>query len=264
MQCFSKNEIRGCNYVIINEYMNTSFKKVMGFNVFSDSLEKIPLNKKSILINTISPNSYGLSKNDNYFSEALKNCDYLVLDGVYFGLSYFFKTGRTLYKNQGPDLTNYFLQIANKKSYKVFFLGSSEETLKKIQQNLNKKFPKILFESFSPVFANNFSIYETQEMINSVNRFEPNILFIGMTCPKQEKWSYENKKLLDANIICNIGAVFDWIAGNQSEIHPIWWKLRLAWLKRTIDRPAILKRYPNIILYFFDMVLDLLRIKKRQ
>jgi len=242
--------------------MNNSFKQVMGFNVFSDSLDKITLNKKSIIINTISPNSYGISRKDKFFREALKNCDYLVLDGVYFGLSYFFKTAKTLHKNQGPVLTNYFLRVANEKCLKVFFLGSSEETLIKIKENINIKFPKIIIESFSPVFKNQFATSDTEKMINCVNRFQPNILFVGMTCPKQEKWTYENKKSLDANLICNIGAVFDWIAGNQKEIHPIWWKLRLGWLKRTIDRPEILKRYPNILSYFLDMVLDLLRIKK--
>ena len=47
--------------------MNNSFKQVMGFNVFSDSLDKIALNKKSIIINTISPNSYGISRKDRFF-----------------------------------------------------------------------------------------------------------------------------------------------------------------------------------------------------
>ena len=57
-----------------------------------------------------------------------------------------------------------------------------------------------------------------------------------------------------------MGAVFDWIAGNQKEIHPMWWKLRLAWLKRTIDRPEILKRYPIIFIYFKDMFMSLFNL----
>lgn len=115
---------------------------------------------------------------------------------------------------------------------------------------------------YSPPFKEKFTNYDNTLIMNSINKFKPDILFIGMTCPKQEKWAFENKQYIDASLICNIGAVFDWIAGNQKQISPIWWKLRLAWLKRTIDRPEILKRYPNILIYFRDMILDILKIKK--
>jgi len=83
-----------------------------------------------------------------------------------------------------------------------------------------------------------------------------------MTCPKQEKWAYQNKTKLKTKLICCVGAVFDWYAGNQNEIHPLWWKLRLAWLKRTIDRPEILKRYPNIGIFFLHLFFAIIGIKK--
>ena len=48
----------------------------------------------------------------------------------------------------------------------------------------------------------------------------------------------------------------------DKEIAPIWWKLRLAWLKRTIDRPEILKRYPSIGLFFWHLFLAIIGFKK--
>ena len=63
--------------------------KTMGFKVFSDDLGKISLDSTSKVLNTISPNSYGISTKDSLFDEALKNSNYLVLDGVYFALSAF-------------------------------------------------------------------------------------------------------------------------------------------------------------------------------
>ena len=99
-------------------------------------------------------------------------------------------------------------------------------------------------------------------MIEAINNFKPDIVFVGMTCPKQEKWANQNKSRLNTKLICSVGAVFDWYAGNQKDIHPLWWKLRLAWLKRTIDRPEILKRYPNIGIFLWHLILSLLRIKK--
>ncbi|MDN3668114.1 WecB/TagA/CpsF family glycosyltransferase [Echinicola jeungdonensis] len=242
-----------------------SFGKVvstMGYNVFSDHLEKVPLDKKHVVLNTISPNSYGIAKNDGKFKNALKDSDILVLDGVYFGLGYFLSTGKAIKKNQGPEVFDFFINKANDLALKVYFLGSSQETLEKIKVKVKLKYPKVKVSSFSPPFRQKFSEEETNEMINKINKFKPDILFVGMTCPKQEKWIFLNKEKIDANLICNIGAVFDWVAGNQKTIHPIWWKLRLAWLKRTIDRPEILKRYPNIFLYFKDMLLFIFKLKK--
>jgi len=100
------------------------------------------------------------------------------------------------------------------------------------------------------------------KMYQSITDFQPDVLFVGMTCPKQEKWAYQNKNNINVSLICCVGAVFDWYAGNQKDIHPLWWKLRLAWLKRTIDRPEILLRYPNIGIFFKDLFLSLIGIKK--
>ena len=239
-----------------------NFINTFGFEIFSDHLNKIDITNKKSLLSTISPNSYGLSTKDEVFCKALKRSDYLVLDGVYFALGYFLKTGKKVVRNQGPFVADFFLTKANNENLKVFFMGSSDDTLKKIQNNLCLKYPKLELSFYSPPFKDQFSQKENDDILKVINDFKPDILFVGMTCPKQEKWSYSMKSNLEVKLICNIGAVFDWIAGNQSEIHPIWWKLRLAWLKRTIDRPEILKRYPDIGIYFWHLILTLLRIKK--
>lgn len=235
--------------------------RTMGFDVFSDSLDKITLNE-NLLLSTISPNSYGLSTKDPLFRESLINSDILVLDGVYFGLGHFFKTGETIKRNQGPFVVDYFIDKAYTNNLKVFFMGSTEETLEKIDANLKIKYPNLKIANYSPPFKDEFSQEDNDEIIKIISNFEPDILFVGMTCPKQEKWSYLVKNNLNVKLICNVGAVFDWIAGNQKEIHPLWWKLRLAWLKRTIDRPEILKRYPNISIYFKDMFMSLFKLNK--
>jgi len=234
-----------------------------GFNVFSDSLEKIQLrSNKPKLLNTISPNSYGISTKDSFFRETLKNSDYLVLDGVYFALSSILLQNKNIRKNQGPDVFYHFMERMNNENGKVFFLGASQQTLEKIKAKANLEYPKITTGIYSPPYKPEFTHEETRKMVESVNNFKPDVLFVGMTCPKQEKWAYQNKKNINTKLICCVGAVFDWYAGNQKEIHPLWWKLRLGWLKRTIDRPEILKRYPNIGIFFWHLFLALLGNKK--
>jgi N-acetylglucosaminyldiphosphoundecaprenol N-acetyl-beta-D-mannosaminyltransferase len=239
-------------------------KKVecLGYQVYSDDLSNIQLVRdKSTIINTISPNSYGIATKDLRFSEALKNSDILVLDGVYFALGSILNKGKFIKKNQGPDMFKYFMEYYNKKVGKVFFLGSTNEVLKNIKKRAIFDYPNLSIQYFSPPFKTEFTPQDNKQMIKIINAFEPDIVFVGMTCPKQEKWAYEYGKSLKTEIVCSIGAVFNWYSGDQKEIHPYWWKFRLAWLKRTMDRPEILKRYPNIGIFFFHLFLSLLGIK---
>ncbi len=237
-------------------------KNVMGFTIFNSTLDNINLNVcKPIILNTISPNSYGISTKDFEFNDALKNSDYLVLDGVYFALASILLKGSNIRKNQGPEVFSHFMHRMNIVNGKVFFLGSSKETLEKIRLRAKLEYPNIIVCTYSPPYKDEFTEIDNLKIYQSINDFQPDVLFIGMTCPKQEKWAFKNKKHINASLVCCIGAVFDWYAGNQKDIHPLWWKFRLAWFKRTIDRPEILLRYPNIGIFFKDLFLSLIRVK---
>lgn len=236
---------------------------ILGFNVFSDDLTKIMTENKIKLLTTISPNSYGITTKDNLFDKALKESDILVLDGVYFALASLLLKGKNIKKNQGPDVYYHFMERMNKEKGKVFFLGSSQKTLENIKQRANLEYPDLSIDYFSPPYKEEFTKEENDLMINSINSFSPDVLFVGMTCPKQEKWAYFHKELINTKLICCIGGVFDWYAGNYPEISPIWWKLRLAWLKRMIDRPEIFRRnMPNILIFIRDVFLVRFGFKK--
>lgn len=236
--------------------------ETFGFQVFSDELDKIQLNdEKAKTLNTISPNSYGISTKDSDFRKALIESDFLVLDGVYFALASILKNGKNIKENNGPNVFKFFMKKLNENDGRVFFLGSSLDTLIKIEKRLKSEYPNITAGFFSPPFKSFFNTNENLDMIEAINRFQPDIVFLGMTCPKQEKWAFEHKTKLKTKLICSVGAVFDWYAGTQKDIHPIWWKLRLAWLKRTIDRPEILKRYPNIAIFFLHLLKNLISNK---
>ena len=86
-------------------------------------------------------------------------------------------------------------------------------------------------------FKSKFSASENTEIIEIVNSFQPDYLFIGMTAPKQEKWVYENKHKLNAKVISSIGAVFDFYSGNIKRSHPFWIKYGLEWFPRFLKEP---------------------------
>ena len=70
-------------------------------------------------------------------------------------------------------------------------MGASQSTLDLIKEKQEKAFPNIKFGFFSPPFKDTFSENENLEIIEEVNHFAPDILFVGMTAPKQEKWVYQ-------------------------------------------------------------------------
>lgn len=238
--------------------------QTLGLNVYSDNLALIPIHgNKCKVINTISPNSYGISIKDPEFAQVLKTSDYLVLDGVYFAFASLLLQGKNIKRNQGPDVFYHFINRLNEHNGKAFFLGSSENALQRISDRAKIEYPNITIEYFSPPFKPEFSQEENELMINKINTFKPDILFIGMTCPKQEKWAIKYKENLKANLVICIGNVFDWYAGTQKSIHPFWFKIRLGWLIRIFLRPEVFRRnIGNQMLFFWHVILIFLKIKK--
>lgn len=239
-----------------------NFIEVMGYKIFSDNINKIPTNKKGILINCMNPLAYVMALKDKTYEKSLKEADYLVLDGVYFAFGSIVLKGKNIIKNSGPDCFEYYMNYLESNSGRVFFLGASESTIIKIKNKITNEYPNIIADGYSPPFKSKFTDKENDDMLLRVNNFKPDILFVGMTAPKQEKWSFLNKNQIDANLILSIGAVFDWFSGDQKSIHPIWVKLRLLWLIRTINRPEIWKRQVIALLYFWHVILVFLGLKK--
>lgn len=238
--------------------------EAMGFAVYNGDLADIPLRRPCSTIQTISPISYGMAQGDPLFRDALRNADWLCLDGVYFGLAGIVLKGRKTKANQGPDIFGHFMRRLNAEKGRAFFLGASQATLARIKERAAREFSDIAVDTYSPPFRPEFTPEDNDAMIAAINAFRPDVVFLGMTAPKQEKWGFQQRDRLDACLVAAIGGVFDWYAGNRPEIAPIWWKLRLGWLKRTIDRPELLKRYPQIGRFFGHLALARIGIRRHK
>ena len=223
--------------------MLTNTCTCLGYNVFADTLDTLPKDRK-IVINTINQYSYCIGEQDSDFKKALKKSDILLPDGVGIVAAAKFLTNSVIKKISGTDLHEHFLRDLNAKGGSCFYLGSSTSTLEKIQERLKKEYPYIKGHFYSPPFKAEFSMEDSKEMIERVNDVNPDVLFIGMTAPKQEKWAVTFKSFLNTNYICSIGAVFDFYAGTVKRPNKIWINMGLEWLGRMISEPKRLyKRY---------------------
>ena len=203
-----------------------------------DDFSKIPNGK--FLINTINAHSYNVARKDNLFAEALTKGDYLIPDGmsVVMACKWLHAKSQPKERIAGADLFVFEMVRLNKKGGTVMFMGSSEKTLAKIVEQAAKVYPNLKVVTYSPPYKPEFNTEENKAIIHAINTANPDLLWIGMTAPKQEKWTYSHWNEL--NIHCHvgtIGAVFDFFAGNTQRA-PLWWqKHGLEWLYRLIKEP---------------------------
>jgi N-acetylglucosaminyldiphosphoundecaprenol N-acetyl-beta-D-mannosaminyltransferase len=217
---------------------------------------------KKLIANTINPHSFCIAKEDLLFQQALINSDILVPDGIGVIWANKFLNGKSIVKISGFDMHLHFLRLLNRQNNgKVFYLGSSESTLTKLQARVNREFPNIEVFVYSPPYKVGFTKEENQQMIEEINGFSPDLLFVGMTAPKQEKWVFENKDNLNSKLICSIGAVFDFYAGTVKRPNQLWINLGLEWLPRFLKEPRRLWRR-NLIStpqFIFEIILQKFR-----
>ncbi len=233
----------------------------LDYLIFSTSLTELPTSNGKTLISTINQYSYCIAEKDWAFKKSLLESDVLLPDGIGIVWAAKYLYQKKIRKIAGADLHEFLLNKLNKESGSCFYLGSSENTLSKISERLSLEYPNISFSTYSPPFKQTFSKEDNEGMIEAVNAFNPDVLFVGMTAPKQEKWSCAHKETLNAHIICSIGAVFDFYAGTVNRPSKIWINLGLEWLGRLLKEPKRMwKRY----IYYGFIFLKHVVIKKRE
>lgn len=222
-----------------------------------DGLANIPDGK--VLINTINAHSYNVAQKDEAFAESLTpdpspvgegSRKYLIPDGVAIVKACKWLKAKSQPKERiaGWDLFAFEMKRLERKSeqlevnserhLKVMFMGSSEKVLGLIRERCAMDYPHLEVLTYSPPYKAEFSRRENSEIVRAINEAKPDLLWIGMTAPKQEKWAYRHWQELDINChVGTIGAVFDFYAGTTKRA-PIWWQRHgLEWLYRLIKEP---------------------------
>jgi N-acetylglucosaminyldiphosphoundecaprenol N-acetyl-beta-D-mannosaminyltransferase len=229
-----------------------------GYSILNTELDLVEFDSKCI-INTVNQYSFTLAESDLEFKTALSKSDILLPDGIGIVAAVKIISHETIKKIAGADMHLHLLQKLNREGGSCFYLGSTRSTLSKIKKKINNEFPNIRTKVHSPSFNAFFANEENEQIINMINEFKPDVLFVGMTAPKQEKWTYRNQEQINANIICSIGAVFDFYAETTSRPAKFWQSLGLEWFIRLLNEPRrMAKRY----LYYGPIFCYLVFIKK--
>ncbi|MDD2730487.1 WecB/TagA/CpsF family glycosyltransferase [Malikia sp.] len=236
----------------------------MSYDIYTNSIDQLNVTDEKQIINTINPHSYVTAKNDPLFEIALRDSDVLLPDGSGIVLAAKNIHRVRIQKIAGMDLHIHLLEQLNTKSGKCFYMGASQNTLDKIKERLTREYPNITAEFYSPPFKPEFNAEDNAEIVQVVNDFQPDVLFVGMTAPKQEKWLYAHKNSLDFKVASSIGAVFDFYAGTVQRPSQFWIDLHLEWLPRLLKEPKRLWRrnFVSTPLFLWDMLGYKIGIKK--
>lgn len=214
--------------------------RLKDLDILTNRAELAKLPEGKLLINTINAFSYDNARKDVLFSEALQKGDVLIPDGISIVKACRFLNAKSQPKERiaGWDLFVYEMEKLNRVGGKVMFLGSSDAVLNLIRQRVAEKYPKIEVDTYSPPYKPEFSDEENEAMISAINHSNPDLLWIGMTAPKQEKWAYTHLDRLDVHChIGTIGAVFDFFAGTVKRAPERWQRAGLEWLYRLLSEP---------------------------
>ncbi len=202
------------------------------------ALRQIPDGK--ILINTINAHSFNVAQKDDVFAEALAKGDYLIPDGASIVKACKFLKSKSQPKERiaGWDLFKIEMEKLNARGGKCFFMGSSEQVLELIKEQAAEDYPHIIVETYSPPYKPEFTDEDNAAIIKAINEANPDLLWIGMTAPKQEKWTYSHWDELQIHChVGTIGAVFDFYAGTAKRA-PLWLQRHsLEWLFRLLKEP---------------------------
>ena len=220
---------------------------IKDLNLLCSRSDLANLPEGKLLVNTINAFSYNNARRDSLFEEALTKGDVLIPDGISIVRACRWLKAKTQPKERiaGWDLFAFEMHRLNRNGGKVMFLGSSEKVLDLIRKKSATLYSNLDVVTYSPPYKPKFTLEDDQNMIQAINEANPDLLWIGMTAPKQEKWVYANWNRL--NIHCHVGtvgAVFDFFAGTYKRAPEIWQRLGLEWLYRLLKEPRRMwKRY---------------------
>ena len=214
--------VSNCGYNELLHYVNAAIK--------SRKITHIITANAAILVSAVY---------DHELREILKEADITTADGM--SIVWAIRLLGHVCKERVTGIDSIFKIARNAEAlnHRIFLLGASQAVIEKVTKILKERFPELQIAGYHNGYFDN-----DDNTINLIKKTKPDIIFIGMGAPRQEKWIYKNKNILDIPILMGVGGSFDVIAGNVSRA-PSWiQKIGMEWCYRLIQEPRRLwKRY---------------------
>jgi len=231
------------------------YEEIMGFNFVNNSMdefvgviEKRMQSSQKTFIVTANPEIVTYAQLNPSYEDALNKADYIIPDGVGITLASKLLNKPLQERIAGFDFMTELLKVANLHKSKVYFLGTKPKVIDLTVTNVHKAFPNIEVVGFHHGY---FSDDELPSIIEEIKVAKPDIVFVGLGFPKQEKWIAQNHHHFNKGIFIGLGGCFNVWAGVVNRAPKFWRNLNLEWAYRIMKEPTRLKRAVAIPKFVF-------------
>ncbi|MDD4027143.1 MAG: WecB/TagA/CpsF family glycosyltransferase [Candidatus Shapirobacteria bacterium] len=212
---------------------------------------------KNKWIATVNPEFVMKALKDDDFKTILKETDLNVVDGI--GLIWarevmkknnWFKVGVEILQGKhkenlvsGADLMPELCKLASKKDYKVFFLGGFGDRAERTAKYFRSQFSDFKSQTdFRCQFSSGEPEFNNKEVLDKINKFKPDILFVAYGMKKQEEWIKNNRYKADFGVAIGVGRSFDYYSGDLKRASKFFKKTGTEWFYSLIKEPKRIKR----------------------
>lgn len=234
--------------------------KILGIEIDNITLDEAGEITKKLVENSkknceliVAPNVEFIMKaqKDKDFFDILKSAKLATPDSV--GVEMAAKRQGKPLKQRIPGQAYFrkILEVGEKEGWTFYLLGGKGDTVNKTAENVKNLYPNLKIVGIHEGF---FEKNSEEEVIREINKLQPNVLFVAMGAPVQEKWIYNHKNELKVDVAAGQGGTFDYEAGNIRRA-PRWiQKIGIEWLWRLILQPTRIKRMMVLPRFFIKII----------
>lgn len=191
------------------------------------------------------------AQKDEEFFNILKKADFATPDSI--GVMIGGKLQKKPFKQRIPGQA-YFrkvLEVGEKEGWTFYLLGGKGDVPELAVKNIKKIYPNLNIVGYHEGF---FETASEDEVIKQINELQPNVLFVAMGAPIQEKWIAKHQKELKVDVAAGQGGTFDYEAGKIKRAPVIFQKLGIEWLWRLILQPSRIFRMVVLPIYLLKII----------
>ena len=234
--------------------------KIFGVEIDNLTLDEIAEKTKTLIDSSnkscslvVAPNVEFImqAQKDKEFFDILKTAKLATPDSI--GVIMAGKKQKKPFKEKipGQSYLRKVFEVGEKEGWTFYLLGGEGDVPEKAKEHLETIYPNAKIVGYHEGF---FKEDSEEKVIEEINSLKPNVLFVAMGAPIQEKWIYENRDKLKVDIAAGQGGTFDYEAGTIKRA-PVWMqKCGIEWLWRLIKEPKRIKRMVVLPVFLFKVI----------
>jgi len=204
--------------------------------------------KKKSLVVAINPEKLMKAKEDPELKALLNRAEFQIPDGIGVIIASKLKKGSISSRITGIDMMDRVVREAARTGRAVFLYGAKPGVADKAAQQLKQTYPDLIVVGTQDGYES-----DSSKVLDTINKAQPDILFVAMGSPKQEQWIEQHRYNLYPMLYQGVGGSFDVLAGNVKRAPAAFQKLGAEWLYRLLKEPSRLKRQMNLPKFLFEV-----------